>query len=98
MRAIFALSFYLLLLPLVFAHEHTNAVPEIDRKFLDCPMGRMSRLGQQPPSRPRNPTSALSPKANSSRTLLVVRFVPTTRTNAPQQTRIASFDHLVGAD
>ena len=35
MRAIFALLFYLLLLPLVFAHEHTNAVPEIDRKFLD---------------------------------------------------------------
>ncbi|TYL82241.1 hypothetical protein FXB40_47195 [Bradyrhizobium rifense] len=35
MTAIFALFFYLLFLPLVFAHEHTNAVPEIDRKFLD---------------------------------------------------------------
>jgi hypothetical protein len=31
MKAIFAL----LPLPLVFAHEHTNAVPEIDRWFLD---------------------------------------------------------------
>lgn len=35
MTAIFALFFYLLLLPSVFAHEHTNAVPQIDRKFLD---------------------------------------------------------------
>src|SRR6266513_962053 len=35
MRATFGLLFYLLLSPLVFAHEHTNAVPEIDRKFLD---------------------------------------------------------------
>jgi hypothetical protein len=36
MKAIFGLLFYLLFLPLVFAHEHTNAVPEIDRKFLDA--------------------------------------------------------------
>src|SRR3954469_2613386 len=35
MRATFGLLFYLLLSSLVFAHEHTNAVPEIDRKFLD---------------------------------------------------------------
>jgi len=35
MRAIFALLFHLLLLPLASAHEHTDAVPEIDRKFLD---------------------------------------------------------------
>ena len=35
MKATFGLLFYLLLSPLVFAHEHTNAVPEIDRKFLD---------------------------------------------------------------
>jgi hypothetical protein len=35
MKAIFCLLFYLLPMPLVFAHEHTNAVPEIDRKFLD---------------------------------------------------------------
>jgi hypothetical protein len=35
MKPMFGLLFYLLLSPLVFAHEHTNAVPEIDRKFLD---------------------------------------------------------------
>ena len=35
MKAMFGLLFYLLLSPLVFAHEHTNVVPEIDRKFLD---------------------------------------------------------------
>jgi hypothetical protein len=35
MKAVFASLSYLLLLPLVFAHEHTNAVPEIDRNFLD---------------------------------------------------------------
>ena len=35
MKALFTLLFYLLPMPLVFAHEHTNAVLEIDRKFLD---------------------------------------------------------------
>ena len=35
MKAIFALLSSMLLLPLVFAHEHTDVVPEIDRKFLD---------------------------------------------------------------
>ena len=35
MKTMFGLLFYLLLSPLVFAHEHANAVPEIDRKFLD---------------------------------------------------------------
>jgi hypothetical protein len=33
MKIMFGLLFYLLLSPLVFAHE--NAAPEIDRKFLD---------------------------------------------------------------
>ena len=33
MKTMFGLLFYLLLSPLVFAHE--NAAPEIDRKFLD---------------------------------------------------------------
>jgi hypothetical protein len=35
MRATIGLLVLLLFLPFVFAHEHTNAVPEIDRKFLD---------------------------------------------------------------
>ena len=35
MKAMFGLLFYLLPMPLVFAHEHTNAVLEIDGKFLD---------------------------------------------------------------
>jgi len=35
MRATVGLLVLLLFLPFVFAHEHTNAVPEIDRKFLD---------------------------------------------------------------
>ena len=35
MKTMFGLLFYLLLLPLVFAHEHTNDVPETDRTFLD---------------------------------------------------------------
>jgi hypothetical protein len=35
MKTMFGLLFYLLLSPLAFAHEHTNALPEIDRKFLD---------------------------------------------------------------
>ena len=33
MKAMFGLLFYLLPMPLVFAHEHTNAVLEIDRNF-----------------------------------------------------------------
>jgi hypothetical protein len=32
MKAMFGVLFYLLFSPFVFAHEHTNAVPEIDRK------------------------------------------------------------------
>ena len=44
MKAMFGLLFYLLPMPLVFAHEHTNAVPEIDRKFLD--------ILQRPDNRP----------------------------------------------
>jgi hypothetical protein len=35
MRATFGFILLLLFVPSVFAHEHTNAVPEIDRKFLD---------------------------------------------------------------
>ena len=35
MKAMFGLLFHMLLSPSVFAHEHTNAIPEIDRKFLD---------------------------------------------------------------
>jgi hypothetical protein len=35
MRATFILLPLLLFSPSVFAHEHTNALPEIDRKFLD---------------------------------------------------------------
>jgi hypothetical protein len=35
MRATFGLLVLLLSSSFVFAHEHTNAVPEIDRKFLD---------------------------------------------------------------
>jgi hypothetical protein len=30
MKTMFGLLFYLLLLPLVFAHEHTNDVPETE--------------------------------------------------------------------
>src|SRR5450631_858291 len=50
----------------------------------------MSARGQQPPSRPRNLTSALSPKADSSPTSLVVRFVPNAEV-------AGLFDNLVGA-
>ena len=35
MKAMFGLLFYLLTMLLAFAHEHTNVVLEIDRKFLD---------------------------------------------------------------
>jgi hypothetical protein len=35
MKAMFGLLFHMLLSPSFFAHEHTNAIPEIDRKFLD---------------------------------------------------------------
>ena len=48
MKAIFALLSSLLLLRLVFAHEHTNAVPETDRKFLD----NLQRPDNRPNERP----------------------------------------------
>src|SRR6185312_7278591 len=50
---------------LIYGHEARNH---------DC---MSSEVGQQRPSRHRKPASALPPKADSSRTLLMVRFVPT---------------------